>query len=138
MITVPEQLPNVLDRAIRIAGSRRTVTAVIIPSDVQELDYSPPDTRVQDGALQPGSNLGSPSAADDDALRRAAEVLNAGEKVAILVGQGARGAADEVISVADCSGPASPKPCLARMSCPTSCPGSPARSACSALVPRTS
>jgi hypothetical protein len=33
---------NVIDRAIRIAASRRTVTAVIIPSDVQELDYSPP------------------------------------------------------------------------------------------------
>src|SRR6478736_2218780 len=42
MVTVPEQLPNVLDRAIRIAGSRRTVTAVILPSDVQELEYSPP------------------------------------------------------------------------------------------------
>jgi pyruvate dehydrogenase (quinone) len=42
MVTVPEQLPNVLDRAMRIAASRRTVTAVIVPSDVQELDYSPP------------------------------------------------------------------------------------------------
>src|ERR1700710_2195948 len=39
MVTVPEQLPNVLDRAIRIAASERTVTAVIIPSDVQELEY---------------------------------------------------------------------------------------------------
>src|SRR5581483_7486870 len=42
MVTVPEQLPNVLDRAIRIASARRTVTAVIIPSDVQELEYSAP------------------------------------------------------------------------------------------------
>ena len=42
MVTVPEQLPNVLDRAIRIACARRTVTAVIIPADVQELEYSPP------------------------------------------------------------------------------------------------
>src|SRR5678815_2909369 len=43
MVTVPEQLPNVLDRALRIAASQRTVTAVIIPSDVQELSYSPPE-----------------------------------------------------------------------------------------------
>src|SRR5690242_16755934 len=40
MVTVPEQLPNVLDRAIRIAAARRAPTAVIIPSDVQELEYS--------------------------------------------------------------------------------------------------
>src|SRR5690349_24846598 len=42
MVTVPEQLPNVLDRAIRIAAGRRAPTAVIIPSDVQELEYSAP------------------------------------------------------------------------------------------------
>ncbi|HET9842134.1 MAG TPA: thiamine pyrophosphate-binding protein, partial [Nocardioides sp.] len=42
MVTVPEQLPNVLDRAIRIAMSRRAPTAIIIPNDVQELDYEPP------------------------------------------------------------------------------------------------
>src|SRR5690242_9870250 len=42
MVTVPEQLPNVLDRALRIAAAERTVTAVILPSDVQELEYSPP------------------------------------------------------------------------------------------------
>src|SRR6476620_5174128 len=41
MVTVPEQLPNVLDRALRIAAAERTVTAVIIPSDVQELEYTP-------------------------------------------------------------------------------------------------
>src|SRR5213592_1018373 len=41
MVTVPEQLPNVLDRAIRIARAERAPTAVIIPSDVQELEYSP-------------------------------------------------------------------------------------------------
>src|SRR6059058_2640395 len=42
MVTVPEQIPNVLDRAIRIALSRRAPTAVIIPNDVQELAYEPP------------------------------------------------------------------------------------------------
>ena len=57
MVTVPEQLPNVLDRAIRIAIGRRAPTAVIIPADVQELDYSAPHARVQDGAVQPGHRL---------------------------------------------------------------------------------
>src|SRR4249920_1737531 len=42
MVTVPEQLPNVLDRAIRVALAERAPTAVIIPSDVQELEYSAP------------------------------------------------------------------------------------------------
>ena len=42
MVTVPEQLPNVLDRAIRVALAERAPTALIIPSDVQELEYSPP------------------------------------------------------------------------------------------------
>ena len=103
MITVPEQLPNVLDRAIRIAGSRRTVTAVIIPSDVQELDYTPPTHAFKMVPSSLDQTWAAPVPADDD-VRRAAEVLNAGEKVAILVGQGARGAANEVISVAEVLG----------------------------------
>jgi len=103
MITVPEQLPNVLDRAIRIASSRRTVTAVIIPSDVQELDYSPPTHAFRMVPSSLDQTWAAPVPADHD-LRRAAEVLNAGEKVAMLVGQGARHAADEVISVAEVLG----------------------------------
>jgi pyruvate dehydrogenase (quinone) len=100
MVTVPEQLPNVLDRAMRTAMARRSVTAVIIPADVQELDYSPPGHAFK---MVP-SSLGTPHYAPvptDDDLTRAAEVLNAGEKVAILVGQGARGARLEVMAVAD-------------------------------------
>lgn len=42
LVMVPEQLPNLLDRAIRIAVSRRTVTALVVPSDVQELEYTAP------------------------------------------------------------------------------------------------
>src|SRR6201985_1473333 len=42
MVTVPEQLPNVLARAIRIPLAERAPTAIIIPSDVQELDYAAP------------------------------------------------------------------------------------------------
>ena len=91
MVTVPEQLPNVLDRAIRVALAERAPTAIIIPADVQELEYSAPDARVQDGSLQPRASTGRPPCPDDDAIARAAEMLNAGRKVAILAGQGARG-----------------------------------------------
>ncbi|MFE3413189.1 thiamine pyrophosphate-requiring protein [Streptomyces mirabilis] len=100
MVTVPEQLPNVLDRAMRTAMARRSVTAVIIPADVQELDYSPPGHAFK---MVP-SSLGMPHYAPvpiDEDLTRAADVLNAGEKVAILVGQGARGARQEVMTLAD-------------------------------------
>ncbi|MEU0403453.1 thiamine pyrophosphate-requiring protein [Streptomyces sp. NPDC006197] len=99
-VTVAEQLPNVIDRAMRTAMARRSVTAVIIPADVQELDYTPPEHAFK---MVP-SSLGMPQYAPvpgDDDLNRAAEVLNAGEKVAILIGQGARGARQEVMAVAD-------------------------------------
>lgn len=103
MVTVPEQLPNVLDRALRIAMTRRAPTALIIPDDVQELDYSPP---THDFKMVPSSlGIDWPQvAADDAAVRAAADVLNAGEKVAILVGQGARGAGELVVEAAELLG----------------------------------
>lgn len=100
MVTVPEQLPNVLDRALRTALARRTVTAVIIPADVQELDYSPPGHEFKMAPSSLGMSSYAPVPADDD-IERAAELLNAGEKVAVLVGQGARGARREVMETAD-------------------------------------
>jgi pyruvate dehydrogenase (quinone) len=103
MVTVPEQLPNVLDRAFRIAMSRRAPTAIIIPADVQELEYAPPSHEFK---MVPSSlGIAWPEVAPDDgAVRRAAEVLNSGSKVAMLVGQGARGARREVEQVADLLG----------------------------------
>ncbi|MBY8887244.1 thiamine pyrophosphate-requiring protein [Streptomyces sp. PTM05] len=103
MVTVPEQLPNVIDRAIRTAYAKRSVTAVIIPADVQELDYSPPTHafKMVPSSLGVGEYAPVPAGAD---LQRAAEVLNAGEKVAILVGQGARAARAEVEQLADMLG----------------------------------
>ncbi|HWM07568.1 MAG TPA: thiamine pyrophosphate-binding protein, partial [Actinophytocola sp.] len=103
MVTVPEQLPNVLDRAFRTAMARRAPTAVIIPNDVQELEYSPPQHEFK---MVPSSlDVTWPRVtADDEGVRRAADVLNAGEKVAILVGQGARGAAAEITEVVELLG----------------------------------
>ncbi len=102
-VTVPEQLPNVLDRAIRTAYARRCPTAVIIPGDVQELDYAPPthEFKMVPSSLDLGSWTAVPS---DDSVRRAAEILNSGDKVAILVGQGAAGARAEVERIAELLG----------------------------------
>jgi pyruvate dehydrogenase (quinone) len=100
---VPEQFPNLIDRAFRVALSEHAPTCVIIPSDLQELEYSPPEHAFK---MVP-SSLGVtwPTAApDDQAIRQAADILNAGSKVAILVGQGARGATAEVVHVAETLG----------------------------------
>ncbi|MGU3582243.1 thiamine pyrophosphate-binding protein, partial [Rhodococcus sp. C26F] len=68
-VTVPEQLPNVLDRAMRTAIAYRTPTAVIIHGDVQELEYSPPGHEFK---MVPSSvGFDRPRIApDDDAIRR--------------------------------------------------------------------
>lgn len=113
MVTVPEQLPNVLDRAMRVAMTQRAPTALIIPSDVQELAYSPPTHEFK---MVPSSlGIEWPSIDPNDAaIARAAEVLNAGKKVAMLVGSGARGAHQEVAQVADLLGAGAAKPLLGK------------------------
>ncbi len=104
MVTVPQQLPNVIDRAMRIAAARHTVTAVIIPADVQELEYEAPGHAFKMVPSTLGFSSGSKPVPSDEDLRRAAEVLNAGSKVAMLVGQGAWAARAEVEQVAETLG----------------------------------
>lgn len=102
-VTVPEQLPNVIDRAIRTAYARRSPTAIIVPGDVQELDYSAPthEFKMVPSSLDRSSWTAIPS---EESVRRAAEILNSGDKVAILVGQGAAGARAEVERIAELLG----------------------------------
>ncbi|MER0449777.1 thiamine pyrophosphate-requiring protein [Streptomyces sp. Edi4] len=121
MVTVPEQLPNVIDRAMRVARAQRTVTAVIIPADVQELDYSPPQHAFKMVPSSLGMASYAPVPADED-ITRAAEVLNAGEKVAILIGQGARGARAEVEQIADVLGAGVAKALLGKDALPDDLP----------------
>ncbi len=102
-VLVPEQLPNVLDRAFRVAITAQAPTAVIIPSDVQELPYSAPTHDFKMVPSSTGMAVGTLTP-DQDGLARAADILNAGSRVAILVGQGARGARDELAVVADLLG----------------------------------
>lgn len=99
MVTVPQQLPNVLDRAIRIAMTEKVPTAVIVPADVQEMEYSPPTHAFK---MVPSSvGVDWPEVNPDGAaINRAADVLNSGSKVAMLIGQGARGASAEIEQVA--------------------------------------
>jgi pyruvate dehydrogenase (quinone) len=113
MVTVPEQLPGVLDRAIRVAMAERAPTAIIIPSDVQELEYSAPTHAFK---MVPSSlGIEWPSTVPSgDAIARAAEILNAGSKVAILAGQGARGARAELEQVAEILGAGVAKPLLGK------------------------
>ncbi|MEU4672354.1 thiamine pyrophosphate-requiring protein [Amycolatopsis sp. NPDC023774] len=103
-VNVPEQLPNALDRAIRTALAQRAPTALIIPADVQELPYSPPEHEFKHVPSSPPGHPRAKVVPPDEELTRAAEVLNAGEKVAILLGQGARNAVTEVREVAELTG----------------------------------
>jgi pyruvate dehydrogenase (quinone) len=100
MATVPQQFPNLIDRAIRIAMATHSPTCIIVPSDVQELDYAPPTHAFKMVPSSIGTDWPTP-VADDGAIAKAAEILNTGEKIAILVGQGARGARAEVLEIAD-------------------------------------
>ncbi|MFI6097065.1 thiamine pyrophosphate-requiring protein [Lentzea sp. NPDC051213] len=103
-VNVPAQLPNALDRAMRTAAADRAPAVLIIPNDVQEQEYEPPKHEFKYIPSSPPSRPSSRVVPADDEVRRAAEVLNTGSRVAILIGQGARDAAAEVVEVADLLG----------------------------------
>jgi pyruvate dehydrogenase (quinone) len=99
----PSQARHLIDRAVRIALAERTVTCVIVPTDVGELPYEDPPR--EHGAVYSGVGWNPPVVVPRvDDLERAAEVLNAGSRVAMLVGQGARGCVAEVTIIADLLG----------------------------------
>jgi pyruvate dehydrogenase (quinone) len=121
VLTVPQQLPHVLDRAVRVALTERTPTAVIVPADVLDLEWRPPGRAPK---MVP-SSLGLTrriSVPDSVALQEAADVLNTGQRVAILVGQGARGAEDEVTAVAEVLGAGVAKALLGKDALPDDLP----------------
>ncbi|AQQ28161.1 MULTISPECIES: thiamine pyrophosphate-requiring protein [Burkholderia cepacia complex] len=121
LATVPGQVRHLVDRAVRTALGARTVTALVLPNDLQELDYAPP--KRAHGTVHSGVGYTAPKVvpyADD--LRRAADVLNAGSKVAMLVGAGALKATDEVIAVADRLGAGAAKALLGKAALPDDLP----------------
>jgi pyruvate dehydrogenase (quinone) len=98
--SAPSQVRHLVDRAIRIALGERRVTAIILPNDLQDLPFEEPARK--HGAVHSGVGFSKPKTMPQDAdLRRAAEVLNSGKKVAMLVGAGALNATEELIAVAD-------------------------------------
>lgn len=100
---VPAQVRHVLDRSVRVVLARNAVAAVILPKDVQDAPWEAP--AVAHGFTRSGVGYQSPRVVPQVAkLTRAAEVLNTGKKIAILVGAGARGAAQDIIDVADILG----------------------------------
>ncbi len=104
LVTTPEQLPEVVDRAVRIALAERCVTCLILPNDLQSLPAVRSLPR-KHGVVPGGVGYaGSRLLPVESELERAARVLNEGQKVAMLVGQGARGACDEVLETADVLG----------------------------------
>ena len=99
----PEQARHLVDRAIRIAHVSRSVTCIVVPDDVQEAEYVEPPR--QHGAVLSSIGFADPVVVPrDEDLQRAAEVLNSGERVAMLVGQGALGAPREVVETAELLG----------------------------------
>jgi pyruvate dehydrogenase (quinone) len=101
MASSPEQVRHLVDRAMRIAKAERTVTCIIFPNDVQELDAVEEPPR-KHSTVHSGIGYTAPYVVPyDEDLRRAADILNSGEKIAMLVGAGALHATDEVIEVAD-------------------------------------
>src|ERR1700751_2881907 len=122
MVMVPAQIRHLVDRACRIALAERTVTALIIPNDLQEADAvaTPPHKH---GTLHSGPGYERPRVVPTDAeLDRAAAALNAGSKVAMLVGQGALHAADEVTEAGDLLGAGVAKALLGKAVLPDDLP----------------
>jgi pyruvate dehydrogenase (quinone) len=100
-INSPAAVRHVVDRAFRIAAAERAVTCIIVPNDLQEKDAVESPERSH-GNVYSGVGHATPRSIPTDAeLHAAAEILNAGKRVAILVGVGAMHATDEVIQVAE-------------------------------------
>jgi pyruvate dehydrogenase (quinone) len=113
----PTQLRHVVDRAMRIAIARRSPTVIIIPKDVQEQPFgSPPRAH---GFTRSGTGYAYPKTVPCEAdLVKAADILNSGERIAMLVGAGVIGAADEVVAVADKLGAGVAKALLGKAALP--------------------
>jgi pyruvate dehydrogenase (quinone) len=120
-VNTPPQVRHLVDRAVRIAKANRRVTALIFPNDLQDMSYEPPPRK--HGTVHSGVGYTAPKVVPYEAdLRRAADVLNAGKKVAILVGAGALHATDEVIAIAEKLGAGVAKALLGKAALPDDLP----------------
>ncbi|MGQ0701950.1 MAG: thiamine pyrophosphate-requiring protein [Gemmatimonadales bacterium] len=122
MIADPAAARHVVDRAVRIAEAERTVTCIILPNDVQELDAveTPPH---EHGTVHSGLGTTVPRVVPTEGdLAHAAQILNDGERVAMLVGAGALSAEPEVLEAADVLGAGIAKALLGKAAVPDTLP----------------
>ena len=118
----PAQVRHLIDRAVRIARDRRTVTCVIVPHDMQEEKAVATPPRAHD-TVHTGIGWTAPAGVPADAqLRAAADILNAGQRVAILAGAGALHATDALVQVAERLGAGIAKALLGKMAVPDDLP----------------
>lgn len=118
----PAQARQLVDRALRIALDRRTVCTIVIPNDVQEAKAVPSPPRGHGSVYTTVGYTRPRILPQEQQLDEAAEILNAGEKVAILIGQGAADAEDEVIEAAELLGAGVAKALLGRAVVPDDLP----------------
>ncbi|MGN7932967.1 thiamine pyrophosphate-requiring protein [Pseudomonas sp. 22447] len=119
--SAPAQVRHLVDRAVRTAVGERRVTALILPNDLQEMPYAAPAHK--HGTVHSGVGYRKPRVVPyEEDLRKAADVLNAGKKVAILVGAGALQATDEVIAIAEKLGAGVAKALLGKAAVPDDLP----------------
>ncbi len=122
VVTTAAQMRHLVDRALRIAKAERTVTCIVVPNDVQELDAVEKPPR-EHGTIHSGIGYTSPSIVPAPAdLGRAAEVLNTGNKIAMLIGAGALHAGNEVLEVAELLGAGVAKALLGKAALPDDLP----------------
>jgi len=121
MATDPAQIRHLVDRAVRIALDQRTVTCIVIPNDLASQKAI--DAPHAHGTVHSGVGYSRPRVVPEDGdLERAATVLNESERVAILIGQGAMRAADEVVQVAETLGAGVAKALLGKAALPDDLP----------------
>jgi len=118
----PAQIRHLVDRAMRIAKAERTVTCIIIPNDLQEVPAVAEPEHLHN-TIHSGVGHVTPSVMPKITdLQRAAEILNAGKKIAILAGAGAMHAGKEVIEVAEILGAGVAKALLGKAVIPDDLP----------------
>ena len=119
--TVPSQVRHMVDRAVRIAQTKRSVTCIVLPNDLQLMRYEEPP--MAHGSTHTGVGFPAESKVpESEGLRAAAKVLNEGKKVAMLVGAGCLEATDEAIAVADKLGAGLAKALLGKAAVPDDLP----------------
>ncbi|RJQ49775.1 MAG: thiamine pyrophosphate-requiring protein [Desulfobacteraceae bacterium] len=122
MASTPAAIRHLVDRAMRIAKAELAVTCIILPHDIQEMDAVPYPPR-KHGVCYTGIGYSSPKIVPQEAdLQRAAQVLNEGNKVAMLVGAGALHATDLVILAAELLGAGIAKALLGKAAVPDDLP----------------